>query len=413
MKKLSVIYAGWGERFELGELADDGKTLLFEYSAQAVQRGLELSPYKLPLSTKTYGDFPEHQLRLPGLVSDALPDGWGMLLLDRLFRKQGRSMAQISPLERLAFIGDRAMGALVFQPADRDALEPADVQLLDLARDVRHLMDDASEVLLRRLALMGGSPHGARPKVLVNFDRKSNRMSNSEEGVGTPVLVKFPAQHEHKEVCAVEAMYSQIASASGIRIPVTEYFDLGRDLSAIAVERFDRQDGMRIPMHTAAGAAHVDFRIPQLDYVTLLRLTQFMTRDAREVLQAFERCVFNVVFNNRDDHAKNFSFLMGKDGRWRFSPGYDLAFNEGPRGEHQMDICGEARAPARSHLLELASKTGIAERVAAQTIERIALVAERFADFTGDLPIRNKTLKRIEKELKSNCARMIDQSRRR
>jgi serine/threonine-protein kinase HipA len=407
MKKLSVIYMGWGERFELGMLADDGRELLFEYSPQAIKRGLELSPFKLPLSAKTFGDFPDHQLRLPGLVSDALPDGWGMLLMDRLFRKQGRNLAQLSPLDRLAFIGNRAMGALNFEPADSEALTPADVQLLDLASDVRQVLDDESETLLRKLVLMGGSPHGARPKVLLNFDRKSNRMSNSEEGIGSPMLVKFPAQHEHKEVCAVEAMYGRLASASGIRVPVTEYFDLGPELSAFGIERFDRFEGMRIPMHTAAGAAHVDFRIPQLDYIALLRLTRFMTRDAREVLQAFERCVFNVMFNNRDDHSKNFSFLMGKDGRWQFSPAYDLTFSEGPNGEHQMDICGEARAPAREHLLQLAKKTDIAERAVAQTIERIATVAENFGDFVGDLPIRIETLKSIEKAVKLNRARLV------
>jgi serine/threonine-protein kinase HipA len=407
MKKLNVIYVGWGERFKLGVLADDASELLFEYSPQAIDRGLELSPLKLPLSTKSFGDFPEHQLRLPGLISDALPDGWGMLLMDRLFRKQGRDMVQISPLDRLAFIGDRAMGALAFEPAESEALTLTDVQLLDLAREVRHVIDDESEVLLRKLALMGGSPHGARPKVLVNFDRKSNRMYSSEAGEGSPLLVKFPAQHEHKEVCAVEAMYGRLASASGIRVPVTDYFDLDRELSAFGIERFDRFEGMRIPMHTAAGAAHVDFRIPQLDYMALLRLTQFMTRDVREVLQAFERCVFNVMFNNRDDHSKNFSFLMRKDGRWQFSPAYDLTFNEGPNGEHQMDICGEARVPARKHLLQLANKTGIAERAAAEIIERIATVAEGFSDFVGDLPIRTETLRSIEKAVKSNRARLI------
>lgn len=407
MKKLNVIYMGWGERYELGVLADDGRDLLFEYSTQAIKRSLELSPFKLPLSAKSYGDFPEHQLRLPGLISDALPDGWGMLLMDRLFRKQGRNLAEISPLDRLAFIGDKAMGALAFEPADSEALTLGDVQLLDLAQDVRRVIDDESEPLLRKLALMGGSPHGARPKVLVNFDRKSNRMSSWGEGEGSPMLVKFPAQHEHKEVCAMEAMYGRLARASGIRVPVTEYFDLNKELSAFAIERFDRLEGMRIPMHTAAGAAHVDFRIPQLDYTALLRLTQVMTRDAREVLQAFDRCVFNVLFNNRDDHSKNFSFLMGKDGRWQFSPAYDLTFSDGPNGEHQMDICGEARAPTRKHLLQLASKTGIAERAAAETIERIATVAERFSDFVGDLPIRTGTLGLIEKAVKSNRARLI------
>jgi serine/threonine-protein kinase HipA len=118
-------------------------------------------------------------------------------------------------------------------------------------------------------------------------------------------VCNFPAQHEHKEVCAVEAMYGRIAKASGLRVPVMDYFDLGKDLSAFGIERFDRSNGMRIPMHTAAAAAaaHVDFRIPQLDYVALLRLTQLMTRDVREVQRAFNRCDFNVVFNNRDDHS--------------------------------------------------------------------------------------------------------------
>lgn len=253
---------------------------------------------------------------------------------------------------------------------------------------------------------MGGSPHGARPKVLVYFDRADNRMWNIENGTGTPMLIKFPAQHEHKEVCAVEAMYVKIALACGIRTPKMEYFDLNSELSAFGIERFDRMNGLRIPMHTAAGAAHVDYRLPQLDYVALLRLTQLMTRDVREVMQAFERCIFNVVFNNRDDHSKNFSFLMEQDGRWKVSPGYDLTFSQGPGGEHQLDICGEARFPSRKNLLQLASKTGIAEPSAVHSIERIAAVASNLSDFASELPIRSATLRTIEKAVKSNCARL-------
>ncbi|CAN5137656.1 type II toxin-antitoxin system HipA family toxin [soil metagenome] len=408
MKKLSVIYAGWGERYELGVLADDGRDLLFEYSTQAIKRGLELSPYKLPLRAETYGDFPEDQLRLPGLISDALPDGWGMLLLDRLFRKEGRNLADISPLDRLAFIGDTGMGALIFEPSAGETLTAKDVQLLDLARDVRQVMDDhESEVLLRELALMGGSPHGARPKVLVNFDRKNKRLSSGERAVGTAMLVKFPAEHEHKEVCAIEAMYGQIAAASGIRVPASEYFDLDSKLSAFGIERFDRLHGKRIPMHTAAGAAHVNFRVPQLDYVALLRLTRVMTLDNREVLQAYERCVFNVVFNNRDDHSKNFSFLMDKSGQWKFSPAYDLTFSEGPRGEHQMDICGEARNPTRKNLLALAKKSDITDKAAIGVMTRITMVAQDLNVFASALPIRKKTVDRIAKMVDANCARLV------
>jgi len=175
----------------------------------------------------------------------------------------------------------------------------------------------------------------------------------------------------------------------------------------LSIERFDREKGMRVPMHTAAGAANVDFRMPQLDYVALLRLTNLITHDAREVLEAFARCVFNVVFNNRDDHSKNFSFLMEKGGQWKFSPGYDLTFSEGPRGEHQMDICGEARAPAGKHLLQLANKTGISEQAATEIVEQITAIARDFTDFADKLPIRKDTVKNIAQTVRANCARLV------
>lgn len=407
MKKIRVIYAGWGERFALGTLADDGRDLLFEYSKEALERGLELSPHKLPLKEQTYGDFPSHQLRLPGLISDALPDGWGMLLMDRLFRRQGRRSDQVSPLDRLALMGENTMGALTFEPPEDYSLEQNDVQLLQLARQTRAVLDDESEDLLRKMIRMGGSPHGARPKVLVNFERSTNRMTNSEQGAGVPHLVKFPAAQEHKEVCAIETMYARIAKECGIKMPPAEHFDLSRDLAAFGIERFDRSDGMRIPMHTAAGAAHVDFRIPQLDYVNLLRLTRRMTSDEREVVHAFERCVFNVVFNNRDDHSKNFSFLMGNDDRWKLSPAYDLSFSEGPSGEHQMDICGEAREPGRTHLLQLAKKSGVSTKAAEQAIERIAELSLRLKEFAEEFPVRKATVKLIEASVNRNRDRLV------
>jgi serine/threonine-protein kinase HipA len=61
-------------------------------------------------------DFPPHQLGLPGLVYDSLPDGWGMLLMDRLFKHRGLNPARTGALERLAYIGNNAMGALSFKP---------------------------------------------------------------------------------------------------------------------------------------------------------------------------------------------------------------------------------------------------------------------------------------------------------
>lgn len=410
MKKLSVIYAGWGQRYVLGHLADDGADLLFEYTAEALQRGPELSPLNLPLRAQSYGNFPAHQWRLPGLIADALPDGWGMLLMDKLFRQQGKNPSQVSALDRLTCIGDTAIGALAFEPAQSDHLDDADVHLAELARQVQHIQsafDGESADVLRQLVVMGGSPHGARPKVLVNYDPATEAMTNSSHGSGTPWLIKFPAQNEGGEACAIEALYAKLATECGIAMPATRHFDLGAGLAAFGIERFDREAGMRVPTHTAAGALNADFRVPSVDYTTLLRLTRFMTRDQREVLRAFERCVFNVVFNNHDDHAKNFSFRMEQDQQWKLSPAYDLTFNEGPAGEHQMDICGEGRAPARSDLLSLAKETDLPKRDALAVMERYADTAGLFAETAKGFPIARSTLNLIAARIEANRGRLL------
>lgn len=408
MKKLSVIYAGWGERYTLGHLGDDGSRLLFEYTDDAVKRGLELSPLNLKLRHEAYADFPHHQYRLPGLIADALPDGWGLILQDKLFRKKGWNPARMSPLDRLAFVNGRAMGALIFEPSETETLEKADVELIDLAREVREIVEDGSIEVLRQLAVMGGSPHGARPKVLVNYDRYSGKMANSEDAPGTPWLVKFQAETEHKEVCAVEALYAVMARACGLEMPDTQYFDLDKKLAAFGIARFDREAGLRIPVQTVAGALNANFRLPSsVDYTSMLRLTRFLTRDEREVIKAYERCVFNVVFNNRDDHAKNFSYRLNKAGQWLFSPAYDLTFSEGPGGEHQMDICGEGLAPARKDLLKLAEQGGLKKAVAQEVIQRIATVAADFKKASKDFPIRRATVSTVSDHIEANRARLV------
>lgn len=116
MKKLFVYYNGWGEHWLLGTLADNGSELLFEYAPEALKQGLELSPRHLRLRGKAYRGFPEYLQRLPGLIADSLPDGWGMLVMDRLFRKNGMNPAALSSLDRLAFIGNRALASQISSP---------------------------------------------------------------------------------------------------------------------------------------------------------------------------------------------------------------------------------------------------------------------------------------------------------
>ncbi|MCC4595079.1 type II toxin-antitoxin system HipA family toxin [Xanthomonas campestris pv. phormiicola] len=404
MKKLTVFYEGWGQHWPLGTLADDGRQIIFEYSADALANGIEFSPKHLKLRPKAYGPFPKEIGYLPGLLYDCLPDGWGQLLMDRLFRKAGLDPARVSPLDRLAFIGERAMGALAFVPPQNDGAEAAHWSLLQLAEAAQNVADD-DVATLRMLAQAGGSPHGARPKALVMFDATTRIVSTDDDGAGEPWLVKFPSQSEHPEVCAIEHVYAQMARECGIVMGPTEYFDLGDNLAAFGTQRFDRVGHLRVPVHSLAGALHADFRIPCLDYETVLRATGFFTQNAHEVMAAFRLCVFNVVFNNRDDHAKNFSLRMNEGHRWDFAPGYDLTFNPGPGGYHQTSVMGEALAPGRTHLLALAAKLGLRLREVEQIIDRTCAVSEGLATALSDAKVRRETVCAIADAVASNVRR--------
>lgn len=407
MKKLSVHYEGWGARWLLGTLADDGQRLLFEYSAEALHQGLELSPRHLALRALAYGDFPAHQMRLPGLVADALPDGWGLLLMDRLFRKIGRDPASVSPLDRLAFINGRAIGALTFDPSQKMDLPAEDVQLLALAQQARVVIAGRDSDTLRALAVMGGSPHGARPKVLVHYNPATGFMSTTPFEGSAAWMVKFQAQDEHKEVCAIEALYAELAGAFGLDMPATRYFDLDETLAGFGIERFDIEAGMRVPVHTLAGLMHANFRLPaSVDYLTFLRATRFLTRSQVEVDKAFERAVFNVVFNNRDDHAKNLSYRMGRDRAWRLAPGYDLTYCEGPGGEHQMDVCGEGRNITRTNMLDLARQGGVDAAFAQAAMDRALAVAKTLIASAKRHAIRPATVKTLRAAIEGNQRRM-------
>lgn len=407
MKKLDIHFRGWGQNWLLGTLGHAGRSLLFEYSDEALEQGLELSPVLLPLRKAAYQGFPSTQEYLPGLIADSLPDGWGLQLMDRCFRKAGRPLHEISPLDRLAFIHDRAMGALVFTPPDALSHDPEYRALLELAEGAQTILAGRDTSTLEQLAIAGGSPHGARPKVLVQYDPISDQVSTERGAPGAAWLVKFQAQGETKEVCAVETLYSVLARHCGLEMPATRYFDLSKKLAGFGIARFDRQRGMRVPTLSLAALLDDDFRLPTRDYDVFLKATRALTKDEREVKKAFERCVFNVVFNNRDDHTKNFAFAMNEALQWKLSPCYDLTFSTGFNGEHQMSVIGEGRRPGLKALLALAASCDVPEAWARQAVERIVQVAGTFSDAAKEFAIKRSTLKLIAEAVEDNRKRML------
>ena len=407
MKIVHVLYQGWGENWPLGTLADDGQQLLFEYSPQALAEDLSLSPRYLPLQKQAIGHFPPHQWRLPGLFADSLPDGWGMLLMDKLFRKQGIRLEQFSPLDRLSFIGHRGMGALTYEPDTQGDVLADTVDLVALAQETVLVLQGADTETLQRLALLGGSPQGARPKVLVFYDPASARISTTPMHAGSGWLVKFQAMGEHKEVCAIEAFYAQLARACGLDVPDTHVFDLSAKQAALGIERFDLVQGQRVPIHSLAGFLHADFRIPSaVDYTTFLRATRMLTRDEREVQKAFERAVFNVLFHNRDDHPKNLAFRMDAQRHWKLAPCFDLTYSQSPGGEHQMDVCGEGLNIQRSHLMQLAQNGGLDQRWALQRLDGMLDVVDQWRELVSGFDTRQRTAQAILQSVQKQQSRL-------
>jgi serine/threonine-protein kinase HipA len=413
LEQVDVYYEGWGERWLWGTLvsttAITGRPqIMFEYSEEAKRRGLELSSYTLPLDGPPLRrGFASHQLGLPGPVYDSLPDGWGMLLMDRLFRRRGLKTARIGPLERLTYVGNNAMGAMSFEPVAPDRQEPeAHIPLELLAEEIQDVLSGEGGEFLQTLMLVGGSPQGARPKALVYRDPQSGAFTTAAEPGFEAWLIKFPAKDEHPEVCAIEMVYAECLRTCGIQTPDTQYFSLPNGLAAFASKRFDRMGGQRVPMQSLAVFTGADYKSPgALDYVNFLRATQMCTNDVREKAIAFERAVFNVAFNNRDDHPKNFAYIMSPSGAWQLAPAFDVTFCEGPGGYHQMDVMGEALEIDRDTMLRLADEAEVSAQAAGEIIDSICRVASQFAVIAENLypgVITRDTLEMIQGRIDEN-----------
>jgi len=357
----------------VGRMAMRDRIIYFEYDDAFIKNGIEISPFRLPLQRGVL-EFPRHFFEgLAGVFSDSLPDGWGRLLFDRLLRSQGILPANISPLDRLAHVGLSGMGALVYEP---DNSPPNIQEIIDqnhLALQTEEVLKGTSDEALKELLALNGSSAGARPKALIAVSEDRNQITHGTEQLQEgfePWLIKFPNTQDGQDAGAIEYVYALMAKEAGIMMPEVHLFSSEKGAGYFAVKRFDREGKKRLHMHTAGGLLHSDFRSPSLDYEDLLNLTGALTRDIREVEKMYRLAVFNVLAHNRDDHAKNFSFLMDEYGTWKLSPGYDLTFSSGMNAEQSTSVMGEGRNPKISHLVKLGEEAKLDKNLIEQVIEQ-------------------------------------------
>lgn len=307
--------------------------ITFEYDAQFIEQELEISPYMLPLRPGVTVFDNSLFAGLPGVFNDSLPDGWGRLLFDRLAQSQG-----ILPLERLDYVGKTGMGALIYEPVAILQSSNDTIDLDTVVYKAQQVFDGHSAEGIKELFALNGSASGARPKAALGVSEDRTKVIHTLRKGYVPWLVKFPNTLDGLDSGATEYVYALMAKEAGIEMPDVHLFPSFEGPGYFAAKRFDRNKGKRLHMHSACGLLHADFRLPSLDYEDLVSLTFMLTRDIREVEKMYRLAVFNVLAYNRDDHSKNFSFLMDETGQWKLSPAYDLTFSSGPGGEQSTMV---------------------------------------------------------------------------
>lgn len=393
-----------GERLLVGRLAYRDRRAAFEYDADFRAHQLELSPFKMALAQGLLVAKRDFFDGLFGLFDDSLPDGWGRLLLDRYVEKLGGQRNRLTPLDRLAWVGPRAIGALSYEP-ERKLGNPERIDLHALAEEAQTVLEDRTSDALEMLLSVGGSPQGARPKALVLIAQDGERIvAGAEHREGfEPYLVKFSMSTDRRDSAgAVEFAYSCMARAAGVTMPNTRLLaPRGDHRGYFAIRRFDRRGPQRLHTHTVSGLLEAPPGLTAITYEEILHLTHLLTRDAREVKQMFRRAAFNVYSHNRDDHSRNFAFLMEPDKTWRLAPAYDLTFSSGPGGEHTMLVGGEGRNPTQKNLLVLAEDASIKDSEAKETIEQVREACSGWVSFADEAGVPKPERDRIEKILRA------------
>lgn len=362
---------------DVGELVSSQGKIYFRYYPGFIQSGIELSPFKLPLSMELYSAPGDPFDGLFGLFNDSLPDGWGRLLLDRTLISKGISLDSVTPMERLAFVGVNGMGALKYRPAIETGKQVVETDLDRLASEMKKVMEGLDTDLLDALYNMGGSSGGARPKVFVAYHAGTGHVSQEIDPLPEGFehwIIKFPSSSDPVDIANIEFAYFKMALASGIEMVECRLFNSRSGRVYFGTKRFDRNKNSRIHMHSASGLMHDNYRHSTMDYGHLMDCAFRLEKHVKAYEKIFRLACFNVFAHNRDDHSKNFSFLMNKKREWRFAPAYDLTFSYSSHGHHSTMVAGESLSPGRKQLLELAENFGVArpDEIMEQVRETIA-----------------------------------------
>ena len=397
----------------------------FEFDRKFLEKGLDLSPLKMPIAEARSGTakfefptLPKNSFKgLPGMLADALPDRFGNSIIDAWLARQGRTPESFSPVERLCYAGKRAMGALEFAPITNESIEqsvPVEVsELVKLAQTVtdersrlktnfKHATPDAILDIIR----VGTSAGGTRPKAVIAFNDETKEARSGQvdapDGFNYWVLkfdgVKDNSLGDPAGYGRIEYAYYKMATASGIKMTECRLFEEnGR--AHFMTKRFDRI-GSRGKLHlqSLCAIAHFNFNEPgAYSYEQAFQIMRELRLPYQDAEQQFRRMVFNVVARNQDDHTKNIAFLMDQSGQWRLSPAFDVIYAYNPTGDwtsrHQMSLNGKRDDFIKDDLVQVGKEMNIKSSL--KIIDEILEVVANWSDFAQNAGVEPPQIKSI------------------
>jgi len=374
----------WGQ--EVGRLFWDGRNgvSVWAFNERFLKSGLDIAPFYapvgLPSSRRPMNGIKEKPFGgLPPFIADSLPDAWGNLVFSTMMPELDRER---NPLLRLSYIGKRGIGALEFEPETGRARENERVDLValkELAARIQKERENVSftekdGVTAEQLKRLGSPPGGRQPKTLIAMDGNHNFRSGqapAPHGFRYYVL-KFQPQDLP---CAslIEMTYNELMNAAGIDAATARVINTGAEHHFLS-ERFDRGPGGEKYFSQTLAALYPDAK----SYEDLMYVARRLGLGEDVSREIFARTTFNFLGCNTDDHYKNHSFIMDRDGRWRLAPAYDVTYTISPSEplsaqSHCLSVKGKVRDVTVDDLLAFAQEEQVksAEKILARVCEAL------------------------------------------
>lgn len=400
----------WNDRYGVAQ---------FEYADSFTGRGIEPAPIMMPVRegrVYSFGDIGRETFKgLPGMLADSLPDTYGRALFERWLALTGRHSG--NPIETLCFLGKRCMGALEFEPAmevpydsnlqiEIDSLVNVASEALSEKKDFGANLSDDKKAAIAEIVRLGTSAGGQRAKAIIAYNKNTGEVMsgqvNAPEGFDY-YLIKLDGVtakagfRETQNFGRLEYSFYKLVKECGINMSECSLIEEnGR--AHFLTKRFDRVNGEKVHMQTLCAVAHYDYRLSRAySYEQAFNVMRMLRLPYSQAQEMFRRAVFNVIVRNQDDHTKNISFLMDRNGKWSLSPAYDMGFAYNPEGgwtaQHQMSVNGKFDHITREDLLELAKRNNIKD--APEIIDRISTVATSWSQIANECGVPEKMIHAI------------------